>query len=186
MSIYKTDEEIEALLEHPNNGLKKINVEVKIIGSGNHGNQSEEGKNAGNQRRELETKVNIGTLAHLIGGKSTSELTGISESQISKYKNGKNSSNVVKSEIVEAIDERLGNVSKKALDRVEVLMDLFVEDKMNELKAGEIPSAAEKLVSIFEKVNKSNDKNGNNASKPTVVIYAPRQLNINEYITKEV
>src|SRR4030067_3186850 len=173
MSAFKTDEEIESLLNHPKNGLKKINVQVKIIGSGNHGKQSEDSKKSGEQHRDLESKANVAVLAEFIGNKNAGLLMGMGPTQVSQYKNGKNASNVVKTDLVHAIDERLEKISKKTVNRVNTLLNIFVEDKMNELKPNEIPQAAKSLIEIFEKVNKSSDKNAGLVNKPSVVIYAP-------------
>jgi hypothetical protein len=185
MSSIKSDEDIESILTHTNNALHKVNVAVKIIGSGNHGNQAKDNKRAGHQNRDKDVQATIGTLATLIGGKNTSELLDVHASAVSKFKNGKNANNDPSSELLSKTDAKLENINNKVIDKVDQLMDIFAEDKMDELKASEIPSAAEKLIGMFDKINRRNDKN-DNTLKPQVVLYAPRQINITEYITKEV
>jgi hypothetical protein len=184
-SIYKTDEEVEILLNHPKNGLKKIDVEVKIIGKGNHGGQG----NGSGKRRDLsiEDKTQIATLAHLIGGKATSEITGTHATHVSQLKNGRNSNSQPEPEVLARMGERIEKISDKALEKVGALIEMFSEEKASELKASEIPGAAEKMAGIFEKISKHNQDLGIGAnSKPTVILYAPRQINIDQYISKEV
>jgi hypothetical protein len=184
--VLKSDEEVERLLNHKNNGLNK--VEVKIIGSGNHGHQKVEGdhKNNGNQLRNKEDQANVGVLAELIGGKVTSELLGMHPAVISKYRNGKNASNIPNGELKSRLDTKLENINEKVVDKVDQLLDIFAADKMSELKASEIPTSAEKLISMFDKIKRRNDESGVGFVKPQVLLYAPKQINITELITKEV
>lgn len=182
-SIYKTDAEIEKLLNHPKNGLKKLNVEVKIIGPGNHGN----GKNSSGQHKErtLEDKADIAVLAELVGTKGAAEILNMNHGQVSSYKSGMNSSREVEEGLRARTDAKLGKISDKALEKVDKLLEIFAEDKMSELKAGEIPSAMERLVNVHEKVSARNGSLDSKV-KPTVILYAPKQININEYLAKEV
>lgn len=184
MTIYKTDEEVEDLLNHKNNGLRKIGVEVKIIGSGNNGKQG----NSSKRSRELtvDDKAEVATLAHLIGNKATQEILGMDKAQVSQYKAGRNSSAVVEPELIAETERRIGKVSDKALGKVEQLLEIFAEDRMLELKAGEIPSAMERMSGVFDRISKHNGRNGTGISKPNVIIYAPKQINIHEYPNKEV
>jgi hypothetical protein len=184
--MLKTDAEVEALLSHVNNGLNKIQVQVKTIGSGNHGNQSHEGKNAGNQLRDKEDQAIVGTLATLIGGKATAELTGLHPAAISKYRNGRDANNVPNGESKKILDAKLDNINNRIVDKVDQLLDIFAEDKMSELKAHEIPSSAEKLISMFDKIKRRNDENGAGIIKPQVLLWAPKQINIGELISKQV
>lgn len=184
--MLKSDEEIERLLSHANNGLNKPGVQVKVIGSGKHGNQGHEPKNAGHQLRSKDDQATAGTLAHLIGGKNTAELLGTSESAVSHYKHGRNGSGVPNGELKTKIDEKLDKINEKVVDKVDQLLDIFAEDKMTELKAHEIPSSAEKLIAMFDKIKRRNDENGNNFVRPQVILWAPKQINITELISKEV
>lgn len=189
MSALKTDEEIKKLLEHENNALKSRNhVEVKIIGSGNHGNQSrgEDTKNPGSQLRSKESQAVVAVTAELIGTTAAAELLGTSTSAASSYRHGMNADRKPDAELQRQIDEKIGKVNKKVADKVDLLLDLLDEEKMLELKAAEIPSSAEKLVNIYDKINRRNDKNLGGESRPQVILYAPKQINVEQYITKEV
>jgi predicted transcriptional regulator len=124
-------------------------------------------------------------LAELIGNKSTSELLDVHPAVVSKYKNGKNCSNIPDTELVEKIENRLGKINDKIVDKVDYLLDIFAEDRMSDLKASEIPSSIEKLVNTSDKINRRHDPTNGNL-RPQVIIYAPKQINVEEYITKEV
>lgn len=185
MSSIKSDDEIESLLNHKNNSLHKAQVQVKIIGQGNHGNGGN--RNHTTPDRDKDNHATLAVTAELIGVKKTGELFKTSESTVSNYKNGRNAQREIDPELREKIDERLGKVSEKIVDKVDILLDIFAEEKMAELKAGEIPSSVEKLVSTMDKINRRNEgMNDNGEFRPQVILYAPKQINISEYITKEV
>ena len=189
MSTLKTDEEITKLLEHENNVLRVVPiVDVKIIGSGNHGNQSrgEDTKNPGSQLRSKESQAVVAVTAELIGTQAAAELLGTSISAASSYRHGMNANRKVDAELQKEIDIKIGKVNKKVADKVDLLLELFNEERMMELKAVEIPGSAEKLVNIYDKINRRNDKNIGGESRPQVILYAPKQINVEQYITKEV
>jgi len=178
--MYKTDEEIEELLNHKNNGL----VKHKIIGSGNHGNHSS--TKQPDKKRTTEEKVEVAVLANLIGVKAAAVATDNHESTVSKFSRGLGTNNRPEVELVNGIEKRLGSVSEKVVDKVDILMEIFAEEKMAELKPNELPVAIEKMVSVVEKINKINGKDGSNSSRPVVIIHAPRQQPLEQYILKEV
>ncbi len=183
MSSIKSDEEIEKLLNHKNNSLIRNGVQIKVPGKGNHGNG---GNNSGVYTpRTNEDKAVIAVTAELIGVKDTAALLDINSSVVGRYKNGKNGDGKANIELREVIEEKLEGVRKKVVDKVDMLLDIFAEDKMGELEGKEIPSAIERLVGTYDKVNRRNDKN-DNIMKPQVLLWAPKQININEYISKEV
>jgi predicted transcriptional regulator len=186
LSSIKSDEEIDDLLNHTNNSLHKVNVQVKIIGSGNHGNQINDNKRAGHQDRDKDNHATVAVLAELIGGKSTSELLNVHPAIVSKYRNGKNGNNDIDPELIAKTEAKLEGITRKTVDKVDQLLEIFAEDKMEELKAAEIPSAAEKLINMVDKINRRHDKELGDNMKPQVILYAPKQININEYLTKEV
>lgn len=186
MSSIKSDAEIEDLLNHRNNSLRKTGVEVKIIGSGNHGNQKSDNKRKGEQDRDKNNHATVAVMAELIGGKNTSELLNIHEATVSKYRNGRTSNNDIDVELKVKTEEKLGKINTKIVDKVDQLLEIFAEEKMDELKAGEIPSSVEKLVNTFDKINRRHENNNNGNLKPQVLLYAPKQININEFVTKEV
>lgn len=180
--MYKSDDEVEEMLGHRNNGL----VKIKIIGQGNHGNQSHEKKKT-ERKDTVEQKAEVAVLASLIGNKMAGEITDTHPATVSKLVNGKNTNNTPDPALVSEVDKRLGRISDKAAEKVEVLLDIFQSEKMDELKASEIPQAAEKFVGIIERIRKGNDKNnGSGVSRPVVIIHAPQQQTIEQYITKEV
>lgn len=186
-SIFPTDEEVEKLLSHEKNGLVRAGVEVKIIGKGNHGNGGlgEPGQNRP-ANRSLESKADISVLANLIGVKATSEILDVSPAVVSKKKNGKTSSDAPDPELVIERDKRLGIVSEKALDRVDILLDVISEEKMNGLSVKDAAVTAEKMVNVFDKLKKKDPREMGNDGRPSVVFYAPRQVTLNDYRIQEV
>lgn len=186
MSSIKTDDEIDDLLNHKNNSLHKLDVQVKIIGSGNHGNGGS--KSHKTPDHDKDNHATLAVTGELIGVKKTGELFKTSESTISNYMNGLNAQRDPDPELQRKIDEKLGRISTKIVDKVDILLDIFAEEKMEELKAGEVPASVEKLVSTMDKINRRNERiNGNGEGfRPQVILYAPKQINISEYITKEV
>lgn len=186
MSSIKSDDEIEDLLNHKNNSLHKLDVQVKIIGSGNHGNGGSKSHKTPDKNKD--NHATLAVTAELIGVRKAGELFKTSESTVSNYKNGLNAIRDQDPELQQKIDEKLGKISNKIVDKVDILLDIFAEEKMGELKAGEVPSSVEKLVSTMDKINRRNERmNGDNGGfRPQVILYAPKQINISEYITKEV
>lgn len=180
--MYKTDDEVAELLNHKNNGL----VKIKIIGQGNHGNQSHAPKDYSDAKDTTEKKAEVAVIATLVGQKMAAAITNTHPATVNKLVNGKNTNNDPDPALVSEVDKRLGRISDKAAEKVEVLLDIFAEDKMDGLKASEVPVAAEKLMNIIEKVRKGNDRNGGGVSRPVVIIHAPQQQTIEQYITKEV
>ena len=187
--LYKSDEEVDKLLNHDNNTIPN-NVEVKIIGSGNHDNHDKGSKKNGNgeQIRGAEDQSQIGVLAKLIGNKATSALTGVGPTQVSQHKNGKNSNNKVVSELVEEQEAKLDFLGQKAIDKVDAFLELLDEDKMLELKAKDIPAAASKMMDIADKIKRRNQVHvdEDRASRPQIHFYAPVQMKVDQYLTKEV
>lgn len=186
MSSIKSDKEIEELLNHSNNTLHKVNVAVKIIGNGNHGNQSHDDKRKGHQDRDKDNHAAIAVLAELVGGKGAAEIMNTNQSAVSQYRNGKNASGKIDPELIAKTEEKLGRINEKIVNKVDQLLEIFIEDKMSELKANELPAATKSLIDTYDKINRRNDKNMGDNLRPQVVLYAPKQINISEYITKEV
>lgn len=183
MSSIKSDKEIEELLNHKNNTLKKVGVEVKIIGSGNHGNGG--APKGSKYDRNKDNHSTIAVTAELIGDKGAAQLLGTSQAQVSKYRRGLNSSNDPDPELQELTERKLGRISTKVVDKVDQLLELFADDRMNDLQPKEMPGAIEKLVNTYDKINRRHEK-GDGSNRPQVILYAPKQINISEYITKEV
>lgn len=183
MSSIKSDEEIEALLNHKNNTLPKTGVEVKIIGPGNHGKG---GRKSGTPTdRNKDNHATVAVTAELIGNKAASELFNVHPATVSNYVNGRNSNHVPDPVLQEKIEQRIGKINNKIVDKVDQLLEIFSEDVMVNLKPGEIPTSIERLVNTHDKINRRHEK-GDGSNKPQVILYAPKQINISEYITKEV
>ncbi len=178
MSSIKSDEEIEKLLNHKNNSVK-----VKIIGSGAHGKG---GNRAGTKNdRSKENHSSAAVLAELVSGKAAAEIFEYTQSAVSKYRHGRNSNNDEDGELRRQLDEKLGRINGKIVDKVDTLLEIFAEDKMSELKAGELPPSIERLVSTYDKINRRHEKN-EGAIRPQVLLWAPQQTNISNFVTKEV
>ena len=182
--IFKSNEEVEELLSHSNNAM----VKLKIIGSGNHGNHDKSDKKAGDQVRGPEKQGQIATLAKLVGNKATSKLTGVGPTQVSQHKNGKNSNGDVKVELIEDSEARMDALGQKAIDRVEMFLDMLVEEKAQDLKAKDIPAAAQKMMDVAERIKKRNQivRDETGAAQPQIHFYAPVQLKVDQYVKKEV
>ena len=187
-SLFKSDEEVEELLEHENNSV----VKIKNLGSGNHGNHDTGGKknNEGDQVRGEEAQSEIAVLAELIGNKATSKLTGVGETQVSQHKNGKNSNGDVKTGLVLNKNEKLDFLSDKASDKVGLFLDMLSAEKLDDMKAKDIASSAGKMADIAMKLKTRSPNpfgfDGSGNGRPQIHFYAPVQLNVEEYITKEV
>ncbi len=185
MSSLKSDDEIDALLNHKNNTLHKVGVQVKIIGSGNHGNQR--GNPGVTPDQNKDNHATVAVTAELIGTQAASKLFNMNDRLIGRYRRGNNGDNTPDPELTEKVEEKLTGISKKITDKVDLLLDIFAEDKMSELKPGEIPSSVDKLISAQDRINRRHEKLGDNGNnRPQVILYAPKQINIDQYITKEV
>lgn len=189
-STFISDEDIEKLLKHKNNGINKVRiipeVKIKVLGSGNHGNQSTDSKKSGEQLRGVEEKADVGVLATLIGNKGAGLLLGVGPTQVSQYKNGKNGSNVTDIELKTELDSRLGKLEEKAIDKVELFLEMISEEKASALNANEAATSAEKMVNIVDKIRRRNEDRVGDINRPQIHIYGPSQIKIDEYIVKEV
>lgn len=182
MSSIKTDAEIENLLNHKNNSLLKKGVKVKILGKGNHGNGGNiKGTTAD---RNKDNHATVAVVAELIGNKGASELLDVHEASVSKYKNGKNSNNDVDVQLKEKIENKLEGISKKVVDKVDTLLEIFAQEKMASLDGKEIPPAIERLINTYDKVNRRHESG--NVSRPQVLLWAPKQINIDQFVSKDV
>jgi hypothetical protein len=174
--MYKTDEEAERILNHSLNIAK-----VSIM------RQPEHQKGIFHERetpnRTLEEKAQIGTLAHLIGNKNTSELLGIEKSQVTKMKNGKNNLYHPDKELAEKIADNLAPIRNKAIANVEFLLDI-VSSKASNMSGSKAASAAKSMVEVYDKLGPKNP--ALNINTPQVVFYAPRVLESNDYPVIEV
>lgn len=181
MSSLKTDKEIEDLLNHKNNSLNK--VKIKVIGKGNHGNQGN--VNGTPNDRNKDNHATVAVISELIGGKGAASLFNMSESTVSNYRNGKNAAGAVDAVLQDKVESKLNKINEKIVDKVDQLLEIFAEEKMEELKAGEIPSSIEKLINTHDKVNRRHEKMPE-TNRPQVLLWAPKQINIENYVSQEV
>ena len=145
--MFKSDEETMILLSHPNNGISKHT----FIGRGNNPNCGGNGIGSGS-RLTIQDKADIGVLASLVGNKAAAELIGEEYSAVSKYKNGINGLGKSESGTKAAIANRFAPIRDSALDKVAMLLNVINADKADKLDAKGAAIAAEKMVSIVEKL----------------------------------
>lgn len=174
--MFKTEEQSKELLEHNNNLCR-----VAIIGQG----QDDRADRRNNGiRREITTaaKIDIALLAKVVGVKAASELTGVSKSQVSNYKNGKTGAGVVSEELKDGIATSKDKVKDKALSLAEQFLDMVgsQSDLSDSLKAASI---AEKATSIFERLEPKKETPTNQTQ---IMIYAPRVRESADYPTIEI
>jgi hypothetical protein len=175
--MFRSDTEIEELLNHSNN--KAI---VKIIGQG----QDDRKSRAPNGIREtlsVETKAQIGTLASILGVKRTVELTGKNESQVSNYSRGKNGVGKPDPELASALEDSKGKIQEKVLSKADLFLDMLdigKDSRENVLNA----TIAEKVVNIYEKLAPKNQLP--NINQANIILYAPKQLETHDYPVLEV
>ena len=145
--MFKSDEEAETLLSHPNNGMSKHT----FIGRGNNPNCGGNGNGSGS-RLTIQDKADIGMLASLVGNKAAAELIGENPTAVSHYKNGVNGLGKPEAGTMAATKNRFSPIRESALDKVEMLLNVINDDKANQLDAKGAAIAAEKMVSIVEKL----------------------------------
>lgn len=177
MSPYKTDEEVERILNHELNRTR-----ITSIGP----NGSKLGLRKGEERgpnKTTEEKAELGTLARLLGSKATGELVGLSRSQVSRYARGKDTYNNPDKEIKVGIETNLQGVREKAVANVDFLLDV-VRAKGDKLPASKAASAAANMVKVYDTLGPKNP--GLNLNGTQVVFYAPRILGPSDYPVIEV
>lgn len=175
--MFKSDEEVETLIGHKNN-----HAQIKIIGQG----QDDRADRRNSGKRELLTpdqKVQIATLASVLGVKATSELTGKNQSQVSNLKNGKNGVGIKDQELSAEIDNFKESLRTKALSKADQFLEMLGigGDLASDLKSAAI---AEKVVNIYEKLTPKKEVVQDNRTQ--IVFYAPRVKESSEYPVIEV
>ena len=185
--IYRTDRDIDELLGHENNVFKSDYANIKKLGLGNHGNHDNgNGKKNGNQIRDSQQQVDVAVLDEIIGGKATSKLLDIGETQDSQHRNGKNSNNDVSIELVKEKEKRLELLGEKAIDKVDLFLNMIKQEKVEEMKVKDIASSAEKMVNIHDKIRRRNENRLNENMRAQINFFGPTQVKVDEYIVKEV
>jgi hypothetical protein len=163
--MFKSDEEVETLLSHPNNGITKH----VFIGRGNNPNCGGHG-NGSESRLSIQDKADIATLALLVGNKAAAELTGEHPANVSQIKNGKNGLGKPESGTRAATDRKIGAIKSAALDKVDILLGVINEDKISELGAKDAATTAEKMINIFDKLGPKTPV----IEKANVIFYSPK------------
>ena len=167
VNIFRDDSEIDRILNHENN---KVNH--KTIGQGNNQTTRKEEYT----KRPLEEKANIGVLATLLGNKATSDLTGVDPTQVSAYKNATkaigNGVNIKDQELKSELSDRLAPIRNRALDKVDLFMEILSSEKALKMKGRDLASAAKNMVEIYDKLGPKVDNPLFQAR--TVVFYSPK------------
>lgn len=174
--LYKSDEEIEVMLSHPNNHAR-----VALLGKGNHFKRDTPHKV--HEFRTVEEKSNIAVLGTLIGNKATGEMMGIDPGRVGNYKNGSDGNGRMNPSLAKENGSRLDSIRTRALDKVELFMEMLTTEKALKMKGRDMASAAEKFVNVFERLGPKvpvSDRGIN------IVFFAPKIKEGSEYPVIEV
>lgn len=179
--MFKTDAEVEELLNHSNN---RVRIDHKGNGQGQNpnsgGHASDDGKSY--LKLPVEEKAKVGTLASLIGNKNTSALTGIGETRVSQLKRGMNGSKA-DPELRKELAEQKSEIQKTALSKVDIFMSMLTEDRISGMDTKDIATSAAKMVDIYDKLGPKNPNIGANVS---IQFFAPKLRDINDMAVIEV
>lgn len=131
-----------------------------------------------------EVKELVGTLAHLDSQKNVAKAFGLSQAQVSNYKNGINSSCELGSfdgELKKRIDTNVEGVKEKvgklALGRLESILSGITDEKIEKANLVSLSAAASSLAKIA-RVGEEEEK-GDRINN--FVFYAPRQRHEDDY-----
>lgn len=168
--MFKEDLEIETLLNHPRNILHKSIGQGKSVFPHPNGIGSE-------SRLTIQDKAEIAILATLVGNKAAAKLTGEDPSNVSRMKNGVTNNGGEDASIRAATAAKLAPIQAKAVDKVDMLLNIIREDNLGDLGPKDAAITAEKLVNIFEKITpvKVTDNRIN------VVFYSPAKREVSSY-----
>ena len=171
--MFKSDEEVDILLNHKNNG-----VAHKGLGQGQNPNSGGKATLYRNEyeKIEVEDKAKIGTVAAIIGNKNTAEMTGLSDVRVSQFRRGMNGSKpdeALRSKLL----ERKTAIQDTCIDKVGMLLDLVSQDRAEAMDTKDIAGTAEKFVNIFEKLGPKNPEAGN---KIMIQFFAPKVRELDE------
>lgn len=176
--MFKSDEEIEALVGHKNN-----RAVIRILGNGQDDRADRTPKSETRERLSLETKTQIGVLAEILGVKGTAELTGKSRGVVGHIKNGENGIGKADPTLKAAIEDANSQVRTKALSKADQFLEMLgIERDLSD--SVKIATVAEKVVNIFDKLAPKNPLA--NLQAANIVFYAPRQLDTRDYPVLEV
>ena len=177
--MFKSDEEVNRILNHP------MNVAIKGIG---RPDPHKTGLRPGDTRRDPLTKdekVQVGTIARILGSKATGELLDLDRGHVTRIREGLdcNYKAEIGSDVKEKIEDNLAPIRTKALASVDFLIDVM-NSKADKLPASKAASAAKNMVDIYDKLGPKNGGIGIHATQ--VVFYAPRVLKSQDYLVQEV
>ena len=174
--MFKTDEELNQLLDHSNNGSS-----VKIIGIGQD-DRSDRTPNSHRSKRSLTEKIDIALLASVVGINGAAELIGTTPGVVSRIASGENSQGKPSADLEFGIAGKKKELIDKALDKAQIFLDLV--SPMDDSKiAFQKMHTAEKAVSIYERLTPKTPQVQNNTQ---VIFYAPKTRESNDYPVIEV
>ena len=177
--MFKSDEEVDKMLDHENNGTR---VSIKGNGKGSNPNS---GGNAGAKRENLdtETKAEIAVLASLIGNKKTAEMIDKHPSAVSHYANGHDGLMTRNVDLVERTNAKIDRIKSEVIDKAGMFLSFLDEEKAKKMKGSALASVADKMVSIHDKLTPKiiTPNLGVN-----IIFHAPRQRNSKDYSVIEV
>lgn len=175
--MFKEDKEIETLLNHQNNILHKSVGQGKSLFPKHNGIGSA-------SRLTIQEKADIGTLANIIGSKAAAEMVGEDPGSVNRLKNAKTIYNGEDRNLKTVMDKRLEPIRNTAIDKVDLLLGIISEAKASDLGIRDAAIAADKLVSIYEKLTPGLGKV--NIDRSNVVFYSPRVRELKDYNVLEV
>ena len=171
--MFKTDEELNKLLDHPNNKTRNV---VKVLGIGQD-DRSDRTPETRREKRSLEEKIDIGLLASVVGIKDAAKLIGTTPGVVSRIAAGENSQGKPDQELSARLDDRKNKLREKALEKAELFLDMVDGSGESHSEFQRIHTA-EKAVTIFERLEPKGPVNQNNVQ---VNFYAPRMKSEEDY-----
>jgi len=156
MPILISEEVAERKLNHPTNLLVKHGV----VGAGNHNHRGEVGRPEGRLNISPAIKAMIGSLAMIEGPTKVGRAFGIAQGTVSDYKNGNTSNHKKDPKLVAALEENIGLVREKVINKILKHVDAITEEKIEEASLPILSKSASNLASIFDKFRDSNATNG--------------------------
>lgn len=169
--MFKEDSEVELLLDHPKNILHKSSEHGKPLFHHPNGTGSA-------SRLTIQDKAEIAVLATIVGNKAAADLTGEDPANVSRMKNGVTTKGGDDNAIRAATAAKLAPIQAKAVDKVDMLLDIIQADKLGDLGIKDAAITAEKLVSIFEKITPIKDPTSNRIN---VIFYSPAKREVSNY-----
>jgi len=109
---------------------------------------------------------------------NVSKVTGASVRQISNWRDGKASWNgKPHPELMQETNKKLGKIRDVAMDKLLITLGIIKDEKLEELGQKDLSIVAGNLARVVEKTLPREE----NASGANVILYAPTQMNVEEY-----